>query len=40
MTELAQILYKDGAKEWLDFGGLDLIFKVTALYILKKSEPC
>ena len=36
LTELAQIHHKDGAKKWLDFGDLDLIFKITTLSILKK----
>ena len=31
LTELAQIHHKDGAKKWLEFGDLDLIFKVTTL---------
>ena len=35
LTKLAQVHHKDGGKKWLDFGDLDLIFKVTTLYILK-----
>ena len=31
LTELAQIHHKNGAMKWLDFGDLDLIFKVTTL---------
>ena len=36
LTELAQIYHKNWAKKWLDFGDLDLISKVTTLWILKK----
>ena len=32
LTKLAQIHLKDGGKNWLYFGDLDLIFKVTTLY--------
>ena len=38
LTKLAQIHHQDEGKKWLDFGYLDLIFKVTTLEILKK-EP-
>ena len=31
LTELAQIHHQDGAKKWLDFGDLDLTFKVTTV---------
>ena len=31
LTELAQIHHKDGANKRLDFGDLDLIFKITTL---------
>ena len=31
LTKLAQVHHKDGGKKWLDFGDLDLIFKVTTL---------
>ena len=35
-TKLAQTHYWDWDKKWLDFGDLDLIFKVTpALWIIK-----
>ena len=36
MTELAQIHHQDEAKKWLEYGDLDIIFKVTTLKILKK----
>ena len=38
LTILAQIHHKDGAKKCLDFGDLDLIFKVITLQILKKAS--
>ena len=31
LTKLAQVHHQDGEKEWLEFGGLDLIFKVITL---------
>ena len=31
LTKLAQTHHQDGGKKWLDFGDLDLIFKVTTL---------
>ena len=40
LTKLAQIHHQDGGKKWLDFGDLNLIFKVTTLYKYSKSEPC
>ena len=33
LTKLAQTHHQDGVKKWLDFGDLDLIFKVTTLNI-------
>ena len=31
LTKLAQIHHQYGGKKWLEFGDLDLIFKVTTL---------
>ena len=41
LTKLAQTHYWEGGKKWLDFGDLDLIFKVTpALWNFQKKKAC
>ena len=40
LTKLAQIHHWDWGKKWLDFGDLDLIFKVTQTQILIEKSLC